>query len=142
VNSAAGIFPPADDAHVNSLCPKTYQFRSSLSAFSRDLSLLVFVNSSGLLEGYEVLPRTQPWPPYPLENLTTTMALSPDGSLIALGNESGRISFINGKTGQFLGEIIGNFGTLEAIEFSEDGRKLATAGADGLVRIFAIAEVE
>jgi hypothetical protein len=49
--------------------------------------------------------------------------------------------FIDGKTGQLVGEITGNFGRLEVIEFSEDGQKIATTGQDGLVRIFGIVEI-
>jgi WD40 repeat protein len=142
VNSAAGIFPPTDNEHINSLCPKTYQFRGSMLAFSNDLSMMAFVNSSGLLEGYDVLAKTSPWPPYRLDSPVTAMAISPDGALIAFGDAAGRMRFIDGKTGQLVGEITGNFGRLEAIEFSEDGQKIATAGQDGLVRIFGIVEIQ
>ena len=141
VNSVAGIFPFIDDAHVDRLCPKIYQFRGSRSAFSHDLSLLAFVNASGFLEGYDVLANASAWPPYRLENSVTALAVAPDGSLIALGEATGRMLFIDGKTGQLVGEITGNFGRLEAIEFSEDGQKIATTGQDGLVRIFGIVEI-
>jgi WD40 repeat protein len=141
VISAAGIFPLTDDEHVNSLCPKTYQFRGSRSAFSEDLSSMAFVNSSGQLEAYDVLAKASPWQPYRLENPVTTLAISPDGSLIAVGEETGRALFIDGESGQLVGEITGNFGRLEAIEFSEDGQKIATAGQDGLVRVFGIVEL-
>jgi WD40 repeat protein len=141
VNSVAGFFPPTDDAHVNSLCPKTYQFRGSLSVFAEDLSLMAFVNSSGQLEAYDVLAKTSPWQPYRLENPVTALAISPDGSLLAVGEASGRILFIDGDSGQLVGEITGNFGRLEVIEFSADGQKIATAGQDGLVRVFGIVEL-
>jgi WD40 repeat protein len=140
--SAAGIFPTTDDEHVNSLCPKTYQFRGSLSAFSHDLSLLTFINSSGLLEGYDVLSKESPWPPYRLDFPVTALAVSPDGGLIVVGDATGRMFFIDGKTGQLVGELPGNFGRLEAIQFSEDGQKIATAGQDGLVRIFGVVEIQ
>ena len=142
INSATGIFPATDEDHVNSLCPKTYQFRSSMSAFSHDLSLLTFVNSSGMLEGYEVLAKESPWLPYRLDVQVTTLAVSPDGGLIVVGDVTGRMLFIDGKTGQLVGELPGNFGRLEAIQFSEDGQKIATAGQDGLVRIFGVVEIQ
>jgi WD40 repeat protein len=142
VNSAAGIFPPTDDEHLNSLCPKTYQYRGAVSALSHDVSLMAFVNSSGLLEGYDVLAKTSTWPPYRLDSPVTALAISPDGSLIAVGDATGRVLFIDGKTGQLVGEFTGNFGRLEAIEFAENGQKIATAGQDGLVRIFGIVEIQ
>ncbi|HLO16965.1 MAG TPA: protein kinase [Anaerolineales bacterium] len=142
VDSAAGTFPGGDDEHIDNLCPKTYQFRGSLPAFSNDLNLMVYINSNGALEGYDVLRKTSPWPPYQIQSPTkvTVLAISPDGSLIAIGSATGKILFINGKTGEFIDELVGNFGTVLSIEFSEDGKKIATAGEDGVVRVFGILE--
>ncbi len=144
VNSAAGRLPSGDQEHINSLCPKTYQHRENPSTFSNDLSLMVYVSSSGLLEGYDVLKKSPAWPPYRLDNAeaVTTLAVSPDGSIIAVGDASGVIAFFNGKAGEFISKIVGNFGALYAIEFSEDGKMIATAGADGIARIFGIAEIK
>ena len=144
VNSPAGIFPPGDDIHVNNLCPKVYQFRSSLPAFSADLNLMVYINPNGALEGYDVVKQTSVWPPYQIKDprQVTVLAVSPDGSIIAVGSADGSILFLNGKTGEFMSELTGNFGTLETIKFSEDGTKLATAGQDGIVRIFGIVDMK
>jgi WD40 repeat protein/serine/threonine protein kinase len=144
VNSAIDIFLPGDDAHMDSLCPKSFQVRNSVSAFSRDLNLLAFINANGLLEAYDVLRMAMPWPPYRLEDgfAVTSMAVSPDSAIIAVGDASGRILFFDGRIGQPLGEIVANFGSLQAIEFSDDGTKIATAGTDGVVRVFGIVEVK
>lgn len=144
VNSAAGIFQQWDDEHIDSLCPKTYQHRGVVSAFSNDLSFMAYINSNGLLEGYDVLKKISPWSPYQIEDPheVTAMAISPDGSIIAVGDRSGNMVIINGRTGEFISKIIGNFGVLHAIEFSEDGTKIATSGSDGIARIFGIAEIE
>jgi WD40 repeat protein len=144
VNSPAGIFPQGDDEHVNNLCPKVYQFRGNLPAFSSDLNLMVYINSNGALEGYEVLKQAPAWPPYQLKSpiKVTVLAVSPDGSIIAVGGSNGNILFVNGKTGEFMSEITGNFGTLQVIEFSEDGKKIATAGEDGVVLIFGIVDMK
>ena len=48
----------------------------------------------------------------------------------------------NGKTGELRSEIVGNFGRLQAIEFSEDGKKIATTGTDGIARVFGIVEIK
>ena len=142
VNSPAGIFPLLDDEHVDSLCPKTHQFRRTLTAFSNDLNLMVYMDSNGSLAGYDVLRQSSAWQPYhiPATTKVTTLAVSPNGSLIALGDESGHIQFVNGTSGEFIGEIVGNFGIVHAVEFSEDGKKLATAGQDGVVRVFGVVE--
>lgn len=143
VNSSAGIFPLQDDEHVDSLCPKTHQFRRTLTSFSNDLNLMVYIDSNGSLVGYDVLKKSSPWQPYqvPATTEVTTLAVSPNGSLIVLGDESGHIQFVNGRSGEFISEIVGNFGIVHAIEFSEDGKKLATAGQDGVVRVFGVVEL-
>lgn len=143
-NSAIDVFLPGDDAHMDSLCPKSFQVRNNVSAFSRNLNLLAFINGNGLLEAYDVLRKVMPWPPYRLEDgfAVTGMAVSPDAAIIAVGDASGRLLFFDGRTGQLLGEIVANYGSLQAIEFSDDGTKIATAGTDGVVRIFGIVEVK
>lgn len=144
ITSAIGILPLGEQTRIDNLCPMTYRYRGVKSAFSDDLSLMAYINSNGLLEGFDVLNKTSPWPPYRLAdvNAISVMTISPNGSVIAVGDDSGRITFINGKTGEYIGEAIGNFGSVYAIEFSESGDKLATAGADGIVRVFAIVETE
>jgi WD40 repeat protein len=104
---------------------------------------MVYLRSNGALEGYDVMKQSSPWQPYLLDRGTTVTALavSPDASVIAIGDTTGTIQFVNGKTGEFISEITGNFGTVLAIEFSEDGKKLATAGQDGVVRVFGIVEL-
>ena len=144
VNSAAGIFSLVNDEKTDTLCPMTYRYKNVKSAFANDLSFMAYINSNGLLEGYDVSGKTSPWAPYRLTDpqAVTVIAISPDGSIIAVGETSGKISFINGETGEFVRELVGNFGTLHAIEFSENGGKIATAGSDGIVRVFAIVEPE
>ncbi len=143
VNSAAGLVPVGDDDHTNNLCPKSYASRSSFPAFSKDLSLLVYIDSNGALAGFDVLKKTAAWRPYQMKNFAkvTVLAVSPDGSVIAAGDESGKLSLFNGRTGEFLSSMVGNFGIVRAILFSEDGTKIATAGDDGLVRILGIVDI-
>lgn len=144
VKSAIDVFLPGDDARIDSLCPKTFQVRNNISAFSRNLNLLAFINSNGLLEAYDVLTRSSPWPPHRLSepDTVTSLAVSPDASIIAVGMSYGKLILFDSRTGQPVGEIVGNFGRLQAIEFSEDGTKIATAGSDGISRVFGVVEVE
>jgi len=136
INSLAGVFSIWDD-RVNNLCPTSYQYIGGKSGFSDNLGLLVYTNPNGVLEGYNTANGTTIWRYVP-ENLITALAVSPDGSIVAFGNALGNMIFINGQDGKFISEITGNFGKLWAIEFSEDGKKIATTGEDGTARIFGI----
>ena len=145
VNSALDIFLPGDDEHIDNLCPKTFQYKGVPAGFSQDLSLIAYINSNGALEGYDVLKQIPRWgKPYQLKKPTTVtvITVSPDGSIVALGDTSGTITFINGNTGELINDIVGNFGKVQAINFSEDDTKIATAGSDGVVRVFGIVEIK
>lgn len=143
INSALDIFLPGDDQHIDNLCPKTLQYKGVPAAFSQDLNLIAYINANGALEGYDVLKKSLRWEkPYQLQNITTVIAVSPDGSIIAVGDVSGKITLIDGNTGKKISNIVGNFGKVQAIKFSQDGTKFASAGSDGVVRIFGIVEIK
>ncbi|MBI1380495.1 MAG: protein kinase [Planctomycetaceae bacterium] len=65
------------------------------------------------------------------------LASSVDGERMAAGHLDRRV-FVFDRDGSTapLGPFLGNVGQLEGIELSSDGRHLATAGGDGLVRAF------
>jgi WD40 repeat protein len=46
--------------------------------------------------------------------------------------------FLDSKTGSVLATVTGNFKAVRAIKFSDDSIKLATAGDDGVTRVFGI----
>jgi WD40 repeat protein len=68
----------------------------------------------------------------------TVLAVSPDGTMVVIGTRGGKMIFIDSRTGNAISEVVGNFGSLKAIEFSEDGMKIATTGYDGTVRLFGV----
>jgi WD40 repeat protein/serine/threonine protein kinase len=138
VNSAAGVLPAWNDLG-NKLCPKSIQFIAVLSALSANMQTLIYINPNGLLEGYDIAHDKVTWQ-YTLEHPATALAISPDGSIVAVGDTTGILTFIDGTTGKFVEKITGNFGALHAILFSEDGKTIATAGQDGTARIFGIVE--
>ena len=72
------------------------------------------------------------------ESKVLALAISSDGSIVAIGNDKGELLLLHGHDGSLLARLTGNFGTVQAIEFSNDGTKIATAGSDGTVRIFAV----
>lgn len=70
----------------------------------------------------------------------TVLAVSPDGTIVIVGTEGGKMIFVDSRTGDVISETVGNFGYLQDIEFSEDGMKIATTGYDGTVRLFGVVE--
>lgn len=140
INSAAGVFQTWDQKVMN-ICSKSILYKQSLSAFSRDLNLLVYQNTNRLIEGFDPLLKQVLWR-YKPDSKITALAVSPDGFIVAIGNEAGLMLFIDGKNGELLSDKVGNFGALQAIEFSEDGKYIATTGSDGITRLFGVVDIK
>jgi WD40 repeat protein len=65
-----------------------------------------------------------------------TIAISPDGSLAAVGNAVGPARLYNLETGAPLARFTGHTGGIYAVVFHPDGQRVLTAGFDGKVRIY------
>ena len=64
-------------------------------------------------------------------------AFSPDGKLLAVGGNKGRVMLLDVATGRLWGELEGNPGhVLWAVPFSPDGKRLLSAGAAGSCRVW------
>ncbi len=68
----------------------------------------------------------------------TALAVSPDGSLVAVGLADGQVQLLERESGKLLRSLSRHIGGVIALEFSFDGRYLATGGADGVVTIWGI----
>ncbi|RPJ27127.1 MAG: hypothetical protein EHM33_09135, partial [Chloroflexi bacterium] len=142
VNSTAGVVPLWRD-ETKRFCAKSFSYVNSISAISTDMQLFVYRNSNGLVEGFDPLENRLLWK-YPSEGKSnskiTALAVSSDGSIVAVGDEKGKLLLLDGTNGWLLAELVGNFGAVQAIEFSADDVKLATAGVDGMIRIFGVVQ--
>src|SRR5262249_21692299 len=70
----------------------------------------------------------------------TTVAASPDGVLIAVGDRhSGGAAIWHAETGERLQALRGHNGTVSAVALSRDNRLLATGGRDGVVKLWDVA---
>jgi WD40 repeat protein len=72
------------------------------------------------------------------DDATSCLALSPDGSLIALGGYSGAIFLWDPLTRQRLSKFRGHDRLIRAIAFAPDGKQFATTADDGLVKTWDV----
>src|SRR5262245_35657531 len=67
---------------------------------------------------------------------TQCLAFSPDGKVLASGDRTSAVHLWDVGTGQRLNTLVGHTAPVHALAFAPDGR-LASGGADGLVRLWA-----
>jgi WD40 repeat protein/serine/threonine protein kinase len=132
--SPAGLLPQWNDL-AKRICTKSSA--ANLPAFSQNLTFMTYVNSNGLIEGFDVETGQSRWR-YKPQSRVTALAVSPKGDIVAAGTEKGDLIFLDSKTGSVLATVTGNFKAVRAIKFSDDSIKLATAGDDGVTRVFGI----
>jgi len=68
----------------------------------------------------------------------TALAVSPDGTLTAVGLTDNTLRLLNSETGAELRSLQGHSGMVTALEFSPDGSVLASGGVDGVVIIWGV----
>ena len=69
-----------------------------------------------------------------------TVAFSPDGSMIAAGDQNSTVRVWSLPTQRQVGPVLsGGVDTVEAVAFSPDSRELASADDDGSVRLWNLA---
>lgn len=67
-----------------------------------------------------------------------SIAISPDGKLLASGGASTVVAVWDINTGSVVRELLGNAETVRSVSFSPDGKLLASGGNDGFIRIWDV----
>lgn len=103
-------------------------------AFSPDGGRLAAVDADGNLI---VHPANVPGNSTPIAGLVArTVAYSANGQFLAVGNVDGSISLLDAETTDVLATLTGHFGEVTSVSFSPDTTLLASASADGTVRVW------
>ncbi|MGH2412024.1 MAG: hypothetical protein ACRDGS_16910, partial [Chloroflexota bacterium] len=115
-----------------------------------DLALLLGLQSSRLLGTAQarngLLPTLEARPPGLIAYLgghalrVNSLAISPDGTLLASGDEDGTIRFWNPRQRRVMGRTLQSAdGAVHSVAFSPDGRLLASVDRSGNVQIWDVA---
>jgi WD40 repeat protein len=67
---------------------------------------------------------------------------SPDGNCIAAGNDSGRLSVWDTRSGKQLLKAQGHIGRITSLAFSHDGSRILTCGEDGKAKVWDISTLD
>jgi WD40 repeat protein len=70
-----------------------------------------------------------------------SLALSPDGRMLAIGTSQGEVELHDVATGKEIGKLNGHRGNVTALAFSPDGRLLASGAADATVLLWDAASL-
>lgn len=104
-------------------------------AISPDSRVMV----TGGLDGIRIWNLTPQRPAFILQgigNPTYTVAIHPNGYIVASGHDNGKIKFWNLRSAREIAEFIGHSEQISGIAFTPDGEKLITGSIDGTIKVW------
>jgi len=118
--SGKGLFTP-DGQHVVRVLYSNYSTQPD--------RLAVWNTATGkLIDRIDLIPGAK----------STSLAIDPSGRLAAVGMDDGHILLVDMETSRILSQIEGHAGKVDALAFSQDGRYLASAGEEAIIKIWKI----
>ena len=76
-----------------------------------------------------------------LEGPARSIAVSTDGKLAAIGEETGKVKVFDLSNGQIVKTLVGHGGPVTGVAFTADGAKLVTGSQDKTFRVFNLADL-
>jgi len=71
----------------------------------------------------------------------TSLSLSPQGSHLACGLESGQLLFYHLSTGQLLSSFSAHYRAITVLKFTKDGKGLISGGKDSRISVWSVASL-
>jgi WD40 repeat protein len=87
------------------------------------------LNKDGVIIG-------EPWSVSLKQLAPGALALSPDGTLVAVAGASGTVAVLSARRGETVATLMGHTGAVRSVVFAPDSGLIATGGADGTVRLW------
>jgi WD40 repeat protein len=77
-----------------------------------------------------------PQPPFDVNQASPNLMVSPDGRMVAVGLPNGLLTLYDAQTGKLFNSFTAHINAILGLNFSPDGRYLATSSRDRLVKIW------
>jgi WD40 repeat protein len=118
------VAAPANPAAINALAPNPDTERKEpTTILESPIESVVYL---------EKLPSQTDRP------VVTAISVSPDSELIAAAGDDHAIRLVSMKSGKTISTLQGHVDWVQAVEFSADGKRLASCGNDGQLKIWSI----
>ena len=137
-SSPLGMMTEWDEA-ARLICSRAAGFGNRIGSISASRDRFVYINENGLLEMFDTAANQILWRS-PAEHPVSTVAFSPDDSLLVTGSKDGTLTMWSVSDGKVLRTIAAHYGPIRTVVFSPDGKRIASGSADGTVRIWEVVQ--